>query len=96
MSFFLKFLLIAIVLLTLLRFVVARLFPWLLRYFARKMQEKAFNQYQQNHSKSQHYTSRARARKPDGKINIDYVPPASKPTTGAHKAGEFVDFEEIK
>ncbi len=92
---FLKFLFIAIIVLTILRIVVTRLFPWVLRYFARKMQEKVFGQYQAQTENKQH-NPRTHTRKPDGKINIDYVPPASKPTEGAQKAGEFVDFEEIK
>lgn len=90
---FLKFLFIAIVILTLVRMAITRLLPWAIRRFARKMQEKAFGSYQEspNHS-SQHYT---KSRKPEGKINIDYVPPQGKPNPGAQNAGEFVDFEEI-
>lgn len=90
---FLKFLFIAIAILTLLRMAITRLLPWALRRFARKMQEKAFGAYQQPpHNPAQ---ERAQPRKPEGKINIDYVPPQSKPHPGAQNAGEFVDFEEI-
>lgn len=90
---FLKFLFIAIVILTLLRMVITRLLPWALRRFARKMQEKAFGSYQQPPNNP--YQQRSEPRKPEGKINIDYVPPQAKPSPGAQNAGEFVDFEEI-
>ena len=90
---FLKFLFIAIVILTLLRMVITRLLPWALRRFARKMQERAFGSFQQ--SPQNPYNPRSEARKPEGKINIDYVPPQEKPSPGAQSAGEFVDFEEI-
>lgn len=90
---FLKFLFYAIIILTIVRFVMARIFPWLLRKFARKMQEKAFEQFQQRHSTGD---SHGRPRKPDGQIHIDYIPPQPKNSEGTKKAGEFVDFEEIK
>lgn len=90
---FLKFLFIAIVILTLLRMAITRLLPWALRRFARKMQEKAFGAYQQTSQDPRQRPSESR--KPEGKINIDYVPPQAKPSPGAQNAGEFVDFEEI-
>lgn len=91
---FLKFLFIVIAVLTLIRMAITRLLPWALRRFARKMQEKAFGKdfYQQEPFQRQDPRS---TRKPDGKINIDYIPPQAKPGAGAQKAGEFVDFEEI-
>lgn len=92
---FLKFLFIAIIVLTIIRIVVSRLFPWILRYFARKMQEKAFGQYQARTENAQE-KPRSHSKRAEGKIHIDYVPPESKPNSGAHKAGEFVDFEEIR
>lgn len=90
---FLKILFIIIITLTLLRFLIKRLLPWALLYFARKMQEKAFGSFQQHTGRP--YQETTKARKPEGKINIDYVPPQTKPSSGAQKAGEFVDFEEI-
>lgn len=73
--------------------VITRLLPWALRRFARKMQERAFGSFQQ--APQNPYNQRTEARKPEGKINIDYVPPQEKPSPGAQSAGEFVDFEEI-
>ncbi len=90
---FLKFIFIAIVVLTLIRMAITRLLPWALRRFARKMQEKAFGSYQQPPQQSSRESTKNR--KPEGKINIDYVPPQAKPSPGAQNAGEFVDFEEI-
>ena len=91
---FLKFIFIAIVVLTLIRMAITRLLPWALRRFARKMQERAFGgSYQQPPNQSSHQSTKAR--NSEGKINIDYVPPQAKPNPGAQNAGEFVDFEEI-
>lgn len=73
--------------------VITRLLPWALRRFARKMQEKAFGSFQQ--SPQYPPNQRSEGRKPEGKINIDYVPPQEKASPGAQSAGEFVDFEEI-
>ena len=90
---FLRFLFIAIVILTLLRMIITRLLPWALRRFARKMQEKAYGASQQ--APPNFHQQRTRERNPEGKINIDYVPPQPKSSPGAQNAGEFVDFEEI-
>ena len=92
MGFFLKFLFYAIIVLTVLRFVMARVFPWLLRKFVLKMQKRAFGEYQNSGRQDRSKTNR----KADGKVQIDYIPPQSNPNKGASKAGEFVDFEEIK
>lgn len=86
---FLKFLFIAIAILTLLRLTVRRLLPWALKRFMRKMQDRAYGQ------QSQYHSTRQQSRRPEGEINIDYIPPEEKPNSGAQNAGEFVDFEEI-
>lgn len=90
----LKILLIVILILWVLRLVVTMLFPYLMATFVGKMQREAQKQYEQqtgNYSQEQ-------APKPDGKVRIDYVPPKStkKSPSSNGKAGEFVDFEEIK
>lgn len=91
---FLKFLFVAIAVLTLIRLAITRLLPWALRRFARKMQEKAFGSAYRGQAPNPEQAS-SRRRRPEGKINIDYIPPQSKSNPGAQKAGEFVDFEEI-
>ena len=78
----LKFLFIAITVLWLVRLIFRLAFPWAMRKMAQKVMG------------SEPYRD-AGPRKPDGKIRIDYVPPQNQ-TKGAKKAGEFVDFEEIK
>ena len=34
--------------------------------------------------------------RPVGKISVDYVPPKDKEARAADKAGEFIDYEEVK
>lgn len=91
---FLKFLFYAIIILTIVRFVMARVFPWLLRKFFHKMQKRAYDQFTAQNPNAGPRSSK-QSRKPDGKIHIDYIPPESKSNKGANQAGEFVDFEEI-
>ncbi|WP_257669077.1 DUF4834 family protein [Parapedobacter tibetensis] len=86
----LKFLLIAVAILWLVRVVARLIFPWAMRKMAEKVMGNAQQQYQHQHN------NRTQQTKPDGKVRIDYMPPQSKPKNGAKKAGEFVEFEEIK
>lgn len=87
----LKFLLIAITVLWLLRMVVRLVFPWAMRKMAEKVMSKAQQQYDNRTGNPYTY----QRTKPDGQVNIDYVPP-QQTKKGAKKAGEFVEFEEIK
>lgn len=48
---------------------------------------KAQNQATQRYKQQQQPT-------PDGRIRVDYVPPKEK--TKGDKAGDFVDYEEVK
>ncbi len=89
----LKFLLVAIAILWLVRVVARLLFPWVMRKMAQKIVGETQQQYQ-HHNRSRHHQSKADG--PDGKIRIDYMPPQTKPKRGAKTAGEFVEFEEIK
>ena len=91
----LKFLLIAIAVLWLLRVIARLLFPWAMRKAAEKVMGNAQQQYQYRNTASRGGSSNER-RQPDGKIRIDYMPPQQKSKNGAKNAGEFVDFEEIK
>lgn len=87
----LKFLFIAITVLWLVRLVFRLVFPWAMR----KMAQKVMGDAQQQHQHRNAPYRNAGQRQPDGKIRIDYVPPKNQ-TKGAKKAGEFVEFEEIK
>jgi len=95
----LKFLIITIAVLWLLRVVARLLFPWAMRKMAEKVmgnaQQQYRQQYQQRNTAFRGADPNERSQ-PDGKIRIDYMPPQGKPKNGAKRAGEFVDFEEIK
>ena len=80
----LKFLFITICILWLLKMVARLLLPVLFQKMVKKAQNHANQRYQQQH---QHP-------RPDGKIKIDFVPP--RPEEKKNKAGDFVDYEEIK
>jgi hypothetical protein len=85
---FLKILLITIAVLWLLRFAARLLLPVLFQKIVKKAQQQA-GQHQQ-------YQQQQRQRSPEGRIKVDYVPPKDKEAIAADRAGEFVDFEEVK
>lgn len=91
MQFLLKFLLIAICVIWLLRLVARFLFPWAVRKASERMMDDARQQFQ---GAQQQYDRRS-GRKADGKVHIDYIPPKEKSGNGSRNAGEFVDFEEV-
>ena len=91
-----KFLFTAILILWKLRMLVIQLLPWILRGFAKKMQEQAFKDFQAQNQQRPRPNARQHQRQPEGKINIDYIPPQSTNHHGSNQAGEFIDFEEIK
>lgn len=90
----LKFLLIAIAILWLVRAIARLVFPWAMRKMAEKVMGGAQQQYYQRNTTSNPYQHQQRARQ-DGKVHIDYVPPRQSGGKGKN-AGEFVEFEEIK
>lgn len=92
----LKFLFIAILVLWLLRMIVRLALPYLMRKVSEKMMGQARDQYQQHYQGQTQNGQRHENRRPDGKITIDYIPPKQSFKEGPKKAGEFVDYEEIK
>lgn len=60
--------------------------PILFKKMVSKAQQNVNTQYSQ-HNEPQ---------KPVGKISVDYVPPKDKEARAADKAGDFIDYEEIK
>ena len=84
---FLKILLITIAVLWLLRLAARLLLPVLFQKMVKKAQQQA-GQYQQYQQQQQ--------RRGDDRIRVDYVPPKDKEAIAADRAGEFVDFEEVK
>lgn len=87
----LRFLLITIFVLYIVR-VLARIFlPFLFRKAAERMTENMNGQggqQQRNYQTTQ--------RKPEGTISVDYIPPQEKKKPKLDKAGDFVDYEEVK
>lgn len=81
----------------LIRFIFYLLFIWfIIRLLARlfmpiiiqKVVQKAGNQF------NRQYGQPDAPRRPEGSIEVDYVPPAAKKKTDT-KDGEFVDYEEV-
>ena len=93
----LKFLFVAILVLWLLRMVVRLALPYLVRKASEKMMGQARDEFQQQYGGQTRQARHEERRSPDGKITIDYVPPKNQRfKDGPKKAGEFVDYEEIK
>ncbi len=86
---FLKFIMITLLVLWLIRIILRLVFPLMLRNIFGKMQQQ-----QQQQSASGGNASRE-PKKPEGSISIDYMPPIPKPGN-ADKLGDFVDYEEVK
>lgn len=90
----LKFLFIAILVLWLIRMIVRLALPFLMRKMSEKMMGQARAQHHQRyqgHSQDHRPSDHSK----EGNITIDYVPP-KRYKKGPKKAGEFVDYEEIK
>ncbi len=71
---------------------------WLIRLIARAVLPLLFKKMvskAQEHVNSQ-YRQQEQSRRPVGKISVDYVPPKDKEARAADKAGEFIDYEEVK
>jgi len=81
----LKFLFITVCILWLLKMVARLLLPMLFQSMVKKAQ---------NHA-SQHYQQRQQPPRQEGKIKIDFIPPRRKEEK-LNKAGDFVEYEEIK
>lgn len=86
MSALLKFLLISIALLYIVRGIVRWLIPMLFQSVINKAQQQA-QQQQNNYQSAQN--------KPTGRVKVDYVPETTK-NKFPDNEGEFVDYEEVK
>ncbi|TZF82241.1 DUF4834 domain-containing protein [Pedobacter sp. BS3] len=80
----LRFLFICICLLWIIRMVARFVLPLIFQNLVNKAQQP-----NQSYNKKSY-------RQPDGKVRIDYIPPKDKEARAADKAGEFIDYEEIK
>jgi flagellar basal body-associated protein FliL len=81
-----RFLIISICILYILRAVVRIFLPMLFQGFVNKAQQQQQNTQQRQYSQQ---------KRPTGAIKVDFMPPAQK---GAipDSEGEFVDYEEVK
>jgi len=79
----LKILFIIISVLWLLKVVARLLLPILFQKMIKKVQNQATQNYQQQSAR------------PDGKIKVDFIPPRPNDEK-LDKAGDFVDYEEVK
>lgn len=81
-----KFLIITIIVIWIIRTVLRLVFPVILR----KAFGAAQNQAQQHQAQQNQYQ-----KKSDGSISIDYMPKTEK-KGNSDKLGDFVDYEEVK
>jgi len=79
-----RFLLIAIFVLYIIRALVRLLLPMLFQNVMNKAQQQA-QQHQQQYQQQ---------RPPEGKIKVDYIPETKKSVPDSE--GDFVDYEEVK
>ncbi|MES2808426.1 MAG: DUF4834 family protein [Bacteroidota bacterium] len=86
MSTLLKFLLISISILWLIR----ALFRWLLPMFFQSVISKA-----QQQAQAQYNSQQRQQQPPAGRIKVDYVPQTQKSKIPDNE-GDFVDYEEVK
>ena len=77
---FLRFLLISILVLYIIRSVIRLVLPMLFQNFVNKAQQQNQQQYRQN--------------TPEGKVKVDYIPKTKNSVPDSE--GDFIDYEEIK
>ena len=77
---FLRFLLISILVLYIIRSVIRLVLPMLFQNFVNKAQQQNQQQYRQN--------------TPEGKVKVDYIPKTKSSVPDSE--GDFIDYEEIK
>ncbi|WP_113651682.1 DUF4834 family protein [Pedobacter namyangjuensis] len=87
MPYFLKFLIISILVFWAIRALIRLIFPVMLK--------KAFSNMQNQTGGQQYQHQQQRSSKPEGSISIDYMPKKEK-KGNADKLGDFVDYEEVK
>lgn len=85
----LRFLFIAIALMWVFRLVFRLIVPMLFQNIVHKAQGNGAQNQQQ-------YRQTYKQNNPDSSLRVDYVPPKDKEAKAADKAGDFIDYEEIK
>lgn len=84
----LEYLFIIILVLYFIKMIARLVLPLLFQKVVKKAQEQVNNQYQSQQHKQQ--------RRPTGSLKVDYIPPKEKEARAADRAGDFIDFEEVK
>jgi uncharacterized protein YjeT (DUF2065 family) len=87
----LRFLIIAICVLYLVRALARFLLPFLFKKVVNNMSQK-MNDQQKNYGQNTHQEST----RPEGTISVDFVPPPPKKKPKLDNAGDFVDYEDVK
>ena len=85
----LKFLIIAICVLYIIRMLARIFLPFLFKKAVHKMKEKMSKQQQA-------YQQTNNPEKPEGTLSVDFVPPTPKKKPKLDQAGDFVDYEDVK
>ena len=85
----LKFLIIAICILYIIRMLARIFLPFLFKKAVHKMKEKMSQQQQA-------YQQTNNPEKPEGTLSVDFVPPTPKKKPKLDQAGDFVDYEDVK
>ena len=85
----LKFLIIAICILYIIRMLARIFLPFLFKKAVHKMKEKMSQQQQA-------YQQTNNPEKPEGTLSVDFVPPTPKKKPKLDQAGDFVDYEDLK
>jgi hypothetical protein len=88
----LKFIMITIFILWVIRIILRLVFPMVLKSMFGKMQQQAASGHP---GAGAGQATNAGPRKPEGAISIEYMPPQPK-KGNADKLGDFVEYEELK
>ena len=86
----LKFLIIAICVLYIIRMLARIFLPFLFKKAVHKMKEKMSQQQQAYQQQTNN------PEKPEGTLSVDFVPPTPKKKPKLDQAGDFVDYEDLK
>jgi hypothetical protein len=85
----LRFLIITIGILYLVRLLARIFLPMLFQSVVNKAQQQAQQQAGQQQRRQQ-------SRRPEGSLHVDFIPPKDREAKAADKAGDFIDYEEVK
>jgi hypothetical protein len=85
--FLIRFLIIAICVLYIVRSLARLLLPMLFQGMVNKAQQQQFNRQQQYRQQE--------PKRPESRLKVDYVPPAPKNAIPDNE-GDFIDYEEVK